>query len=102
APDMLCSILLFEPKHRTLTTGAAPNLPPSFVRAIDGSSVGPSAGSCGTAAYRGERVIVEDIATHPAWVDYRALALPSGLRACWSTPILSSTGAVLGTFAMYF
>jgi PAS domain S-box-containing protein len=102
APDMLCSILLFDPKHRTLTTGAAPNLPPSFVRAIDGAIVGPNVGSCGTAAYFGERVIVEDIATHPAWKNYRDLALPFGLRACWSTPILSSRGAVLGTFAMYF
>jgi PAS domain S-box-containing protein len=102
APAMICSILLFDPERRTLKTGAAPNLPEAFVRAIDGSLIGPNAGSCGTAAYRAERVIVEDIATHPAWDDYRALALPSGLRACWSSPIVSSAGAVLGTFAMYF
>jgi PAS domain S-box-containing protein len=102
APDMLCSVLLLDPEQRTLTTGAAPNLPREFVTAIDGSRIGPNEGSCGSAAYRAERVIVEDIATHEAWVKYRAFALPSGLRACWSTPILSSAGAVLGTFAMYF
>ncbi len=102
APGMLCSVLLLDAERQTLTTGAAPSLPHAFVRAIEGSRIGPSAGSCGTAAFRAERVIVEDIATHPAWVDYRGFALPSGLRACWSTPILSSAGSVLGTFAMYF
>jgi C4-dicarboxylate-specific signal transduction histidine kinase len=64
--------------------------------------IGPSAGSCGTAAYRGKPVIVSDIATDPLWVDYRDLALSHGLRACWSTPILASDGRVLGTFATYY
>jgi len=72
------------------------------VRAIDGLPIGPRHGSCGTAAYRRERVVVEDIATHDYWADYRHLALPFGLRACWSTPIFSSTQALLGTFAMYY
>ncbi|HTA21074.1 MAG TPA: PAS domain S-box protein, partial [Polyangia bacterium] len=99
---MRCSLLLVDREHACVRHGAAPSLPAEFVRRIDGSSIGPQAGSCGTAAYLGERVIVEDIATHPAWVDYRALALPLGLRACWSTPIFSTSRDVLGTFAMYY
>src|SRR5690606_7673491 len=81
---------------------AAPSLPPEFCRMVDGASIGPRAGSCGTAAYRGTRVVVSDIDSDPLWQDYRALAAPHGLRACWSTPILSEDGSVLGTFAMYF
>src|SRR5579862_4645695 len=99
---MMCSVLLLDREHACVRHGAAPSLPAEFVRHIDGSSIGPQAGSCGTAAYLGERVIVEDIATHPAWAAYRAFALPHGLRACWSSPIFSSARDVLGTFAMYY
>jgi signal transduction histidine kinase/CheY-like chemotaxis protein len=102
ADDMLCSVLLFDAQQQTLHHGAAPNLPPEYVRAIDGSSIGPTAGSCGAAAYFRQRVTVEDIATHPFWAEYRALALPHALRACWSTPIVSAQREVLGTFAMYY
>ena len=102
APGMLCSVLLLDPERQTLSTGAAPNLPPEFVRAIEGSRIGPNEGSCGSAAYRAERVVVGDIATHEAWVKYREFALPVGLHACWSSPIVSAAGEVLGTFAMYF
>jgi PAS domain S-box-containing protein len=96
----LSSILLLENGNR-LRHGAAPNLPKSYTEAIDGAVIGPSVGSCGTAAYRKEPVIVSDIATDSLWVDYRDLALAHGLRACWSTPILSSDGRMLGTFAIY-
>lgn len=102
SPNMICSILLLDREQRTLSTGAAPNLPAKFVAAIEGTRIGPNVGSCGTAAYRCERVIVEDIATHEAWVAYRDLALRGGLRACWSAPIFSAAGEVLGTFAMYY
>jgi PAS domain S-box-containing protein len=98
----LSSILLLEPNGNRLHHGAAPNLPKVYVDAIDGSVIGPSAGSCGTAAYRAKPVIVSDIATDPLWADYRDVALPHGLRACWSSPILSSDGRVLGTFAIYY
>src|SRR5258705_4146527 len=98
----LSSILLLDPNGNRLRHGAAHSLPQSYTEAIDGSVIGPSAGSCGTAAYRKETVIVSDIATDPLWADYRELALAHGLRACWSTPILSSDGRVLGTFAIYF
>jgi PAS domain S-box-containing protein len=97
----LSSILLLDPDGKRLWHGAAPSLPKSYIEAIDGGFIGPAAGSCGTAAYRKEPVIVSDIAEDPLWADYRDLALPHGLRACWSTPVLASDGRVLGTFAIY-
>jgi PAS domain S-box-containing protein len=101
SPACLSSILLLDPDGHRLWHGAAPSLPRMYLDAIDGSVIGPAAGSCGTAAYRKAPVIVSDIARDPLWADYRDLALPHGLRACWSTPILASDGRVLGTFAIY-
>jgi PAS domain S-box-containing protein len=100
ADGVLASILLLDGDR--LRHGGAPSLPKAYTDAIDGAVIGPSAGSCGTAAYRGEPVIVEDIATDPLWADYRDLALPHSLRACWSTPVFTSQGKVIATFAMYF
>src|SRR6202171_1870860 len=100
AGDVLASILLVDGDH--LRHGGAPSLPKAYTDAINGTVIGPSAGSCGTAAYRGEPVIVEEIATDPLWADYRDLALPHSLCACWSTPIFSSQGKVIATFAMYY
>jgi len=102
SPGMIGSILLLDADGIHVRHGAAPNLPAEFVAAIDGQPIGPVAGSCGTAAYRKEAVFVEDIATDPLWKDYKAVALPHGLRACWSTPIMDNQGKVLGTFAMYY
>jgi PAS domain S-box-containing protein len=102
APGMRGSILLLDDDGVTLRHGAAPNLPAAYCAAIDGARIGPAAGSCGTAAYRHERVIVRNIATDPLWANYRSLAEPHGLAACWSTPILDTNGRVLGTFAMYY
>jgi PAS domain S-box-containing protein len=96
----LVSILLLDDDR--LRHGGAPSLPKGYTDAIDGALIGPSAGSCGTAAYRGEQVIVEDIATDPLWANYRDLALPHSLRACWSTPVVSSQGKVIATFAVYY
>lgn len=101
-PDMLCSLLTLDRDGLHLRHCAAPSLPPAYSAAIDGAAIGPQAGSCGTAAYRREQVIVTDIETDPLWADYRPLARQHGLRACWSTPILNSDGRVLGTFALYF
>jgi len=101
-PEMLCSILLLDDEGACLRHGSAPSLPNAYSKAIDGSRIGPSAGSCGTAAYRREQVVVADIETDPLWTEYRELARPHGLRACWSTPILSPEEGLLGTFAMYF
>jgi PAS domain S-box-containing protein len=102
ASGSLCSILLLDPSTNGLRHGAAPSLPKAYTEAIDGAVIGPSVGSCGTAAYRAEPVIVSDIATDPLWADFRDLASAHGLRACWSTPILSSAAKVLGTFATYY
>ncbi|MDB5319743.1 MAG: domain S-box protein [Phycisphaerales bacterium] len=100
--EMLASVLLLDADGVHVRHGAAPSLPESYVRAIDGLAIGPSAGSCGTAAYRREPVYVSDIASDPLWAPYAKLAMSHGLRACWSSPILSSTGVVLGTFATYY
>lgn len=102
ANDTLCSILLLDADGLHLRHGAAPSLPAEYNRAIDGEKIGPKAGSCGTSAYLNKPVIVTDIATDPLWADYRALALLHGLRACWSTPIESTEGKILGTFALYY
>ncbi len=101
-PEMLCTMLLLDGDGRHLRHGVAPSLPAAFLQGIDGAAIGPRAGSCGTAAFRGEPVIVEDIATDPLWEDYRALALAHGLRACWSIPILDPARRILGTFAIYY
>ncbi len=99
---LLCSVLLLDADGKTLRHGAAPSLPKEYSQAIDGTQIGPNTGSCGTAAYRRQPVVVSDIATDPLWADYRHLALPHGLRACWSTPVASQDGGILGTFAIYY
>ena len=98
---VLGSILLLDQDGKHLRHGAAPSLPELYCAAIDGAEIGPKAGSCGTAAFTGQPIFVSDIATDPLWEDYSEFALSCGLRACWSTPILTGGGRVLGTFAMY-
>jgi PAS domain S-box-containing protein len=98
--ELLASVLLLEGTQ--LLHGAAPSLPQEYCDAIHGSEIGPSVGSCGSAAFRGEAVFVADIATDPLWVDFRDLAMSHGLQACWSTPIKGHDGRVLGTFANYY
>jgi len=100
--DMLSSCLLLDAHGTHLRHGAAPRLPKRYIDAIDGVAIGPTGGSCITAAYRAAPVVVSDIAVDPLWADYRHLPLAHGLRACWSAPIMSSEGQVLGTFAMYY
>src|SRR6266404_2195913 len=102
SPEMLCSVLLLSDDGNHIRHGAAPSLPDQYVKAVDGAPIGPKNGSCGTAMYRGKPVIVTDIREDPLWEDYRDLAAASGLRACWSTPIMSGRGKVLGSFAMYY
>jgi GAF domain-containing protein len=102
SPEMLCSVLLLSDDGNHIRHGAAPNLPARYVEAVNGAPIGPKAGSCGTAMYRGEPVVVTDITSDPLWEDYRDLTAGTGLRACWSTPIMSRRGKVLGSFAMYY
>jgi len=99
---VMASVLVISPDGAHLLDGAAPDLPDAYNRAIDGVAIGPCVGSCGTAAFTGERVIVTDIASDPLWADYKELALANGLAACWSEPVINATGDVLGTFAMYY
>ncbi|MGE5470840.1 MAG: CBS domain-containing protein [Bacteroidota bacterium] len=101
-PDILCSVLLLDESGQHLKTGAAPDLPKEYSQAVDGVVVGPLAGSCGTAVFRRAPVFAADIATDPCWTDYRELARVNGLAACWSSPIFSMAGQVLGTFAVYW
>ena len=98
---MQCSILLLDSDGEHLKRGAAPGLPEFYNAAIESIAIGAGVGSCGTAAYTGQRVIVEDIATHPYWIAYKEIAAQAGLGACWSEPVISSSGRVLGTFAIY-
>ena len=99
---MLCSVLMLSEDGKHIRHGAAPSLPEVYVQAVNGAPIGPKNGSCGTAMYRAQPVIVTDMLEDPLWEDYRDLAKLSGLRACWSTPILSGQGRVLGSFAMYY
>jgi diguanylate cyclase (GGDEF)-like protein len=124
SPGVMASVLLLDDDGQQLRHGAAPSLPQAYAAAIDGVRAGPNVGSCGTAVFRGEPVIVTDIQSDPLWADYRTLAASHGLRACWSAPIFahqqlppgpvrahgrhdpgawSASGAetILGTFAMY-
>jgi PAS domain S-box-containing protein len=99
---MYCTVLLLDEDGRTVRHGAAPSLPAGYVEGINGLTIGPRTGSCGTAMYLGARVIVTDILTDPLWEGYRDMALRFGLRACWSTPIFSPERKVLGSLAMYY
>lgn len=98
----LASALLISPDGRQLLHGAAPSLPTDYNESIHGALIGPEAASCGKAAFFGESVVCKDIATDPLWAAYREPALLLGLKACWSSPILSSNGKVLGTIALYY
>ncbi len=99
---MRCSISLLDEDGLHLHYGAAPNLPEAYPAATEGVRIGPNVGSCGTAAYLRQPVFVSDIASDPRWVKFRDFALQRGLRAAWSTPIMSHDGTVLGTFGMYY
>ena len=102
SPGLLCSILLLDQRSGTLHGGIGPSLPKAYLEAVNGVKIGPRAGSCGTAAYLQQLVVVSDIASDPLWADCKQFALPHGLRACWSMPIPSRDGTTLGSFACYY
>src|SRR4051794_22551963 len=101
ADGMICSILLLSPNGKYVEHGAAPSLPQVYVDAVNGAPIGPRNGSCGTAMFLKQQVVVTDILSDPFWADYKDLSRMCGFRSCWSTPIFSAYGAVLGSFAMY-
>src|SRR3989449_17310 len=99
---MLCSIFLLDEDGLHLRYGVAANLPQAYQAATDGVCIGPNVGSCGAAAYLRQPVFISDMLSHPNWEGFRDVVLQSGLRAAWSTPILSHDGKVLGTFCIYY
>ncbi|MBV8380067.1 MAG: EAL domain-containing protein [Paucibacter sp.] len=101
APGAMCTVLSVDEAGRVHPL-AAPSMPKAFSLALEGLPVGPKAGSCGTAAWRGEPVEVSDITSDPLWDDYRGLAMSFGLAACWSSPVFDGNGRVAMTFALYY
>jgi diguanylate cyclase (GGDEF)-like protein/PAS domain S-box-containing protein len=101
APEVVASIIAVNAEGR-LRPLAAPSLPPTLWERVAGTAIGPRAGSCGASAWRGKPVLVTDIATDPVCADYRDLLLPLGHRACWTNPIKSSNGRVLGAVTFYY
>ncbi len=101
-PGALCSLMLLDAQGKRFVQVIAPSLPQFYQTALTGLAIGPGIGSCGSAAFSGQRVVVEDIASHPFWVAYAQLAAQAGLAACWSQPVCSANGQVLGTFAIYY
>ncbi|MGK5021827.1 ATP-binding protein [Janthinobacterium lividum] len=99
---VLCSIMLLDDDGIHMHSATGPSLPPEYLTQLEGVAIGPGVGSCGTAMFRHEPVVVSDIMHDPLWAPYRELAAPFGLRACWSRPIFGQDGAVLGSFAMYY
>lgn len=99
-PSASCTVLLLD-EQGVLHVASAPHLPEQYNAAIDGITAGYGVGSCGTAAFTAERVIVEDVRVHPYWLPYQALVEIAGIRSCWSEPIKNRQGKVLGTFAIY-
>lgn len=100
-PGMRCSILLVDARQECVTVGAGPSLPPEYNAAVEGLRIGPAVGSCGTAAFWNVPVVVEDIASDTLWAELRDAAALAGVLACWSHPITSTTGDVLGAMALY-
>jgi len=100
-PGLWCSILLMDEEHERITVGAGPSLPDEYNAAVEGLRIGPMVGSCGTAAYWNVPVVVENIAQDPLWSDLRDAATIAGVLACWSQPIPSRDGTVLGAMALY-
>ncbi|WP_455231570.1 ATP-binding protein [Geopseudomonas aromaticivorans] len=100
-PRLRCSILLVDSSGQRLTQGAAPSLPEHYNQAVNGLPIREGTGSCGTAAFRRQAVLVNDIAHDPLWQGFHELAASSNLHACWSTPLFAACGELLGTFAIY-
>src|SRR3989454_9386237 len=107
SPDIISTVLLMDPDGQRLWPAAGPRVPSGWTQVLSPLNIGPNAGSCGTAAFRKERVIISDIASDPLWAgaahaQARDVAIAHGLRAAWSQPLLSKDHEVLGTFAMYY
>jgi signal transduction histidine kinase/CheY-like chemotaxis protein len=98
---LTCTLVLLDPDGRRIAAAIGPGMPPDYLAAHQGVEIGPAVGSCGTALFLRETVIVTDIDTDPRWSAFRHLVAPHGFRACWSAPIMHGD-TPLGTFAMYY
>jgi diguanylate cyclase (GGDEF)-like protein len=102
SPESLCTVMLLDEEHRRrLLMASGPSLPPAYLQAANGLEIGPDVGACGSAAYRNETIIVEDIGTDFRFASARDFVISHGLHSCWSQPVRDSRGTVLGTFATY-
>ena len=101
-PGLMCAVMLADEDGTHLRPAAGPRIPAEWTQLITPLRIGPDVGACGAAAYRKQPVFVADIASDPQFKDFRKAALRHGLRAAWSMPLISKTGAVLGTFGMYY
>ncbi len=101
-PGLLCSVLLLDEDNKTMNHLSAPSLPPGFIKKVNGTEIGPSVGSCGTAIFLRKTIIVSNIKNDPLWKKYAATAAKYKLAACWSFPIITSANKVLGSFAGYY
>ena len=102
SPESLCTVMLLDEEHRrNLLLASGPNLPQLYLQALDGLEIGPDVGACGSAAFRNETIVVDDIATDYRFATARDFVLSHGLRSCWSVPVCDSRNTVLGTFATY-
>ncbi len=99
--ELRCSILLMANDGKHLLHGVAPSLPDFYNQIVHNLAIGPGKGACGTSAYTGKRTITENIQTSPDWEDFKELAQRASLASCWSEPIISQSGRILGTFAIY-
>src|SRR6185312_11692943 len=101
SPESHCTIMLLDEEHRRrLLMASGPSLPPAYLQATNGLEIGPEVGACGSAAYRNETIVIEDIATDARFEGARDFVLSHGLRSVWSQPVRDSKGSVLGTFAI--
>ena len=97
---MICSVLRL--KGNRLYNWSAPALSENYLNSIEGVEIGDNVGSCGTAAFKKDKVVVTDIENDPLWADYKEVAAAEGLKACWSFPLIDSVNRVMGTFAIYY
>src|SRR5580693_648896 len=102
SPESHCTIMLLDEEHRRyLSVASGPSLPPAYLQAINRLEIGPEVGACGSAAFRNETIVIDNIATDERFASARDFVLSHGLRSCWSQPIRDSRNTVLGTFAIY-
>jgi PAS domain S-box-containing protein len=100
-PGMMCSVITLNDDKLTFQHLSAPSLPAAFTAVVNGTEIGPAAGSCGAAIYRKEKIITTNIATDPLWANFRDIATACGLQSCWSFPIANAASEVLATIAVY-